>query len=607
MSQSKFVTGRGIKLTMTCLSILAGLGAARCHAQFGPTGPDAFGHMGNVTPYALRDIQATGTLLSLLDDQTTNRSIGFDFSYFGAVFNAVNVSSNGFLSFTNSDAACCAGLPLPGNGPENMIAGAWNDLDPTEGGQIYVETRGPAGSREFIVGYYDIQHNSDGVDADTLSTFEIILRETSNNIELQYADLNQNADRGGGNSEQISAGIQNATKTDGLQVAFFPDHTGSTDISQVFAEGYLITTLTELGSVRARRSPADQPLSAGEVRWFRFDVPEASAANGRFLFIDTVGSSLSFSNDTELGLYDSSGLLMGDNDDNETGSLAQLRFGDDPNGSLGDLPAGQYYLSASGFNTHFGGSNFDVSSTDEDTGTISVNLIYGTELGAVAPGASTVAQTLDSGTLAYYRLEIENDVLASQNDRLVIDTEGSLLSGTNDTEIGLYDATGVRIADDDDDGTGVLSMLAFGAGPNSSGNLAAGTYYLIAGAFNTTFGATDFNVTTSATASGNFVVNLNLVDFSAADFDEDGDVDGDDLVRWRNNFGTGTTHMQGDADGDLDADGHDFLSWQRELGSGPPVTAASAPVPEPATLVLMILAAASMCAKSQQLIGPVEK
>ncbi len=82
--------------------------------------------------------------------------------------------------------------------------------------------------------------------------------------------------------------------------------------------------------------------------------------------------------------------------------------------------------------------------------------------------------------------------------------------------------------------------------------------------------------------------------FSAADFDEDADVDGDDLTRWRNNFATGTTHMQGDADGDNDADGADFLVWQRQLGSPPSAIAANAPVPEPATLVLLVAGALPM-------------
>jgi len=69
-----------------------------------------------------------------------------------------------------------------------------------------------------------------------------------------------------------------------------------------------------------------------------------------------------------------------------------------------------------------------------------------------------------------------------------------------------------------------------------------------------------------------------------ADFDEDGDVDGADLVKWKAGFGASglATHMQGDADGDHDVDGRDFLVWQRQLGGGAATTAATA-APEPAS------------------------
>jgi hypothetical protein len=75
----------------------------------------------------------------------------------------------------------------------------------------------------------------------------------------------------------------------------------------------------------------------------------------------------------------------------------------------------------------------------------------------------------------------------------------------------------------------------------------------------------------------------------AADFDEDFDVDGVDLTKWRSGFGTNSTatHMQGDADGDQDVDGADFLVWQRQLGL-PSTVATDAPVPEPARDFLLI-------------------
>ena len=93
-------------------------------------------------------------------------------------------------------------------------------------------------------------------------------------------------------------------------------------------------------------------------------------------------------------------------------------------------------------------------------------------------------------------------------------------------------------------------------------------------------------------------INLTGLVVRTADFDEDGDVDGADLTRWRNNFGVGTTHMQGDADADGDADGGDFLTWQRQLGSVP-ATPASMAVPEPTALVLTLLLAAFVPTRSR--------
>lgn len=70
------------------------------------------------------------------------------------------------------------------------------------------------------------------------------------------------------------------------------------------------------------------------------------------------------------------------------------------------------------------------------------------------------------------------------------------------------------------------------------------------------------------------------------DFDEDGDVDDDDLSDWRNNFGTGGG---ADADGDGDSDGADFLAWQQNLGTGVPAIATTAAVPEPAAWLLAVV------------------
>jgi hypothetical protein len=72
------------------------------------------------------------------------------------------------------------------------------------------------------------------------------------------------------------------------------------------------------------------------------------------------------------------------------------------------------------------------------------------------------------------------------------------------------------------------------------------------------------------------------------DFDGDSDVDADDLIVWRENFGSTTADPRsGDADGDGDADGGDFLAWQRNL-TGPLASNATVIVPEPCVEGLVI-------------------
>jgi hypothetical protein len=64
---------------------------------------------------------------------------------------------------------------------------------------------------------------------------------------------------------------------------------------------------------------------------------------------------------------------------------------------------------------------------------------------------------------------------------------------------------------------------------------------------------------------------------SAADFQADGDVDGEDLAVWTAAFGATAV---GDASGDGVSDGTDFLLWQRQL-SGGPAASGGLNVPEP--------------------------
>jgi len=85
-----------------------------------------------------------------------------------------------------------------------------------------------------------------------------------------------------------------------------------------------------------------------------------------------------------------------------------------------------------------------------------------------------------------------------------------------------------------------------------------------------------------------FIYKLAADPSSSADFDGDNDVDGADFLTWQRGFGiaAGATPSQGDANLDGAIDAQDFEVWQAQFGD---VTATSAAVPEPSTLLLGLM------------------
>jgi hypothetical protein len=112
-------------------------------------------------------------------------------------------------------------------------------------------------------------------------------------------------------------------------------------------------------------------------------------------------------------------------------------------------------------------------------------------------------------------------------------------------------------------------------------------------------GATFFEIGIATNTDGGAVYQIDNfrliteVSEPTANFDGDATVDGEDLGVWESNYGPTAV---ADADGDGDSDGNDFLHWQREVGRSA-VQATAAAVPEPATWVLVALAALACCGR----------
>jgi hypothetical protein len=154
-----------------------------------------------------------------------------------------------------------------------------------------------------------------------------------------------------------------------------------------------------------------------------------------------------------------------------------------------------------------------------------------------------------AGNISWFKFALPEDVTSNNNRYLDMTTQGG---GIVDPEIGVYRADGTLVANDDDGGPGLQSQLSFGTGGRPAngdglpfngqhGNLSAASFYYVAiGAFNTTFGFSDFNVTSTGAATGSTQVNIRWGRaICRPDYNNDGVVDLFDYLDFVADFAAG--------------------------------------------------------------------
>ena len=99
-------------------------------------------------------------------------------------------------------------------------------------------------------------------------------------------------------------------------------------------------------------------------------------------------------------------------------------------------------------------------------------------------------------------------------------------------------------------------------------------------------------------------VVLKLVNLPTGDYNRNGVVDAADYTVWRDTLGQTGFGLAADGDGNHAVDVADYDLWKSHFGetagSGAGATAASAAVPEPSTVVMLIIAAASWCLRQRR-------
>ncbi|MEO1129039.1 MAG: hypothetical protein AAFX05_04935 [Planctomycetota bacterium] len=134
----------------------------------------------------------------------------------------------------------------------------------------------------------------------------------------------------------------------------------------------------------------------------------------------------------------------------------------------------------------------------------------------VLTGDTQVIIDIDVNEVAWVSFTLPQD--ASGSTYLDLNTNGSGI----DTEIGVYDSAGARVANDDDDGIGVSSTLTFGSGSGlelgdffnldngfalgQDGDLSAGMYFVALGEFNVDFNPTNFDVVSDGFDDGGRII-----------------------------------------------------------------------------------------------------
>jgi hypothetical protein len=244
-------------------------------------------------------------------------------------------------------------------------------------------------------------------------------------------------------------------------------------------------------------------LGAGDVRWFTFTTPTFTT-NGA-LDIDVVGTLLTPTNDTSIGLYDVTGVVIDRDADDGNGLLSQLSYGsgvrnaigdgerfsgqDGSVGTFGTLRADtQYWLSVisgnssalTGFEVPQNGTNTGFvtarvrawsSAAPTDPAPPPANVV---DLGNFGPEGATESVVTHSWLMAsgqevkWFRFSTPASVTGAGTAYLDIDTDltnpGGLqeTGNVNDTHIALFDGLGTFRASDDDDGIDQRSALTFG-------------------------------------------------------------------------------------------------------------------------------------------------
>ncbi|CAD6493156.1 MAG: Subtilase family protein [Candidatus Argoarchaeum ethanivorans] len=157
-----------------------------------------------LTNYQMEDIQynwidgvSDGTNLNLGDDSISSQILPFVFNFYGNNYSSINISSDGWASFTSGDEwmdwMYGRGARIPMDDWENTIFPLGDDWNASIGGGVYINSS----HDRYIITWYQLPHWYDGVSYGN-NSFEMILYKNGE-IEFNYMRVE--------NTETLTVGL----------------------------------------------------------------------------------------------------------------------------------------------------------------------------------------------------------------------------------------------------------------------------------------------------------------------------------------------------------------------------------------------------------------
>jgi gliding motility-associated-like protein len=195
----------------------------------------------------------------------------FNFCFYGVTYSSLVIGTNGEITFNTANASGASGYSIFGGIPTYSyhppsILPAYHDLLYSSGGTCRYNTVGIAPNRQFVISYYQVPHFGTSCSGYS-STFQVVLYETTNNIDFYIQDKPACTSWQGG---LAISGLQNNT----TQAIALPGKNGtvwgSTGMNKAYrftpsgTSGITVQLLNSVGTVMASTTstPSANPAIA---------------------------------------------------------------------------------------------------------------------------------------------------------------------------------------------------------------------------------------------------------------------------------------------------------------------------------------------------------